>query len=532
MYEQPYILNSHGVPVFANGTGTFSNANQIKSIRILNLLLMETGEFQNQYFRPYMTDSTAMSLRELGNQIDSTPKLTATGLAQLTNQYIQPSAIPGSPVRIVNGWNSKRFRYILRISFSDDLAETEEIITGYTDIMDVSMSNHVNPDTTFFVSSIIPLKKITLGNGINQTSRISPLDPSHVYSKEHHMDGNASGIFTLTPKSVLTQLRVNSYDYDHGELNNTTNEILYPTASLLDNNNPGRYAAKIFNRYQNVSMQNNQSLIALNRNDVLTETSAGLNDPNITLDLFMNTLYNQIHGDVSRAWFSLRELMQVDPSLDNVIQVVFKNKDPAYNRAMMPSGFDTNHVGGSDYETQMAINIANILPSIMMDFGIVFIDFSATNNNIALKSDILIQNVLSIGGETVDLSPYKQAIMSRIYDELITVVSQRGQIVYDLTVSCSLTGETYINASYNGQAYVPYLIPTFASSLFDPTLTTNRQDVNNMATGIDAVFGVIDSSSKLNPMSQRGSTVYDSRSWGGDNTVAQVGPLHDSVTSM
>lgn len=529
--NQP-LLNAQGMPIYPGQTGTFQES--LRQIKVLNLFLLQVGQYTNQYFRPYQPNVTYASVKELEYELNRTAKFTATGLAQLSNQYIQPSATPGQNVQIINGWNSFRYRFIMRIAFISDMATSEEIITGYTDMDDISQqTQQLNPDMCFFINSIIPLKKIILGNGVNNTTHIAAMQPAHVYSKEHHIDGNLSGIYTLTPESVITQMRVNNFAFDQSEIRNTANEIVYPSTSLMENNNPGRYISKVLNRYQNVTLENNQSIGMLNDNDVLSETMSGLYEPPITKDLFMNTLFNQMHGAFNKAWFSWKDINKVDHYVDQVTTVVRKNHEPVYNKlnnphlnqmlAPMQDPTGMQHLGGSDYDTQMALNISNVLPSIMMDFGIVHMQFSSTNNRIDGKADTFIGAITTLGGSDVDMSIYRPAIIGRINDELISIISQKGMINYEINVSCDVAGDTFINASYNSAPFTPFLIPSFASSLFDPILTTNKQDISNMVQGFTGMFDMISNAAKTNMKIK--SVEFDNRNWGGDGTTPVVSDI-------
>ena len=75
-----------------------------------------------------------------------------------------------------------------------------------------------------------------------------------------------------------------------------------------------------------------------------------------------------------------------------------------------------------------------------------------------------------------------------------------------------------VQISFNGGPMVPYIIPTFASSVFLPTLTTDYSDLDKLSRGMSGIWDVVNDaldmkfgskSTSFNHISTTPNSVYD-----------------------
>lgn len=457
--------------------------------RIERLLICEVHAQNNQYLRPYTVDSSYDVVRQLENVIVQPGNVTPQALATVPNGFLAPSATPHSLVNIVNGWDSRRFRFMMVVVFESNLTTSREIICGYTDHPGITaMGNHLDPNMVFYINSVVPMIRRVSSTQYGNIEQFLPSTPSHMIGLDQFGEvKRGSRLHLMTPQSVLNQMVTNTLDYGNS-VHDMSSDVNTASFSSRDNTNSLRYASKLFTNYKDEVISDMQSPVGMSERELLSKVR-GMSFEKLSTgtDQFINVI-NGVSGDGNRTWFQLKELLRVDPNVLNsqVTQVVMLE-----NRTI-PIEY-TQHVSGSDITTQMAVNISNVLPTIMLDYGLVKMSLSSTNNLIGGQIQTFITDMRSLSGSSYDLSHIVQPIINRINSELIPIISINNQVVYDIDIICELTGETTIMLSIENQEKIPFIVPTFADTLFNPIITDNKEQMNHVVNGIYNMFTTINS---------------------------------------
>lgn len=484
---------------------------------IKRLLICETIPYHEQYFRPYQVSATADVINDIQNNImmSSETNIPTSAIATFSSQIVMPSAAPSVIAPIVNGWSEKRFRFLMEVVWENSFATTSEIISGYTDhlgYIDQNGRAFLDPHMDFYINSLIPI------NIVSQEGRYGRSFNYHIESANNPIStfgmGDQSGqIFNMSPMNVASNMMTKTWDNHDAIWDGATSVRQYPSLSNISNANSLRYTGKMLNTFREVGLDSSVGYGGIATRDAFGEVRGRVHEHSFTNDKFI-ALLGSYTGDPNRTHFTWQELQSIDPNvvLDEVTKVLKRNQ--------MNSNIDVmgmNHVAGANYETIMAVNISNILPSLMLDYGITSLSFSSTNSNIGGQTTTLIESAQSFS-TAMDLTPYLPAITSRINQELIPVVSMQNQQVYTLSVACELMGSTMVQISFNGGPMVPYIIPTFASSVFLPTLTTDYSDLDKLSRGMSGIWDVVNDaldmkfgskSTSFNHINATPNSVYD-----------------------
>ena len=469
-----------------NQQSQFPQSFELRGIRIAKLLICEVLGYTNQYLRPYQTSVTREVTNQIIEQVSRPGNLSSSSLAQMTSSFLSPSSTPGSKVNIVNGWNEKRFRFMMEVVFSNDLSESSEIVCGYTDYPGISpYSQSLDPEMVFFINSITPMNRVRIDRVNGSIVQHVPSHPSHLVARDQFAENNVS-YNKMTPESIMNKLTTMTYDYG-GEIHDLSGEVGIVSFSQRNNANPGRFASSIISTFKDEILTSNQGYAPISPRETLSNARNNLQEPlSIATNKFLDIMY-RMTGNRDVSYFRYKDLMRIDPMVndDRITQVVMKDMSKS-----IPLDYHS-HVAGADINTQMAINIANILPTIMMDYGIVNLSLLSTNQVLGNGIQTIITNIHTLTGATMDMSPYLQTIINRINNEMINIVSQNNQVIYDLNVTCDVTGDTYIEIGFNGQQPFPYFIPTFADVLFNPIITDKHSDMMNVVHGFNGVLNLV-----------------------------------------
>lgn len=458
----------------------------IKEYGIKQFVLQRTGTYNDQYRRPYNTVLDHSTQQQLVDTITNTPGLTASHLAEASNQFMQPSATPESMIVIPNGWGTERIRFLLAITTTDHMGNVNnEHVVGYTDYSGVSNNLNIDPDMIFHINaiSITQTTMVRTPMGNQYSNRL--IDTSHILSDTNYSNAfNPNQMFNLAPENVFNRMNVldmtaglNEYDSDSFLVDTTG--ILNQTAvkSKRSNNIIPVYAATMFNSYTN-ALQNHQYDV----NSARSEASGLARSDPARNDTFMNWL--QKNGSMQRNnMFRYRDLENFCNNVRNVTIVV---PTDVYNDTRHRVG-STSDWHGSDINTVFATSISQSVPSYMLDYSINKIRLFSTNMDFTGRINTTFSDVKSFS-DGPDMPHRLEAFKAKLESELIRGLTYNGQISYQLELTVDLLGETFIRLSVNGSAFIDYVCPSFADGLMSPVVTNNKNVLDTLVNDFDMIF--------------------------------------------
>lgn len=458
-----------------------------KSLNIRRFILQETGTYNDQYLRPYNTNLDGRMQTELLETIAERPKVAASDIAVIANQFIRPSATPEAIITIPNGWSTKRIRFFLDIESTDYIGnKMHEYVVGYTDVPGVSQSLFIDPDMTFHINAISITRDIVNRTPLGNQISTNLIDTSHVLCNNNYVDSfSGSKTFGMLPENIFT--RMDTMDLNDGATSINPNDFVYDTSGILN-----RSAIKS-NRRNNIVPQYTSNILSAYMTSLTDEAydvsktrelaSTLVRSDSTRSDTFMSFLKSR--GDLStNSVFKLRDLEALDPNVPNVTNVIPTNAGYANN--LHQSGM-TASWAGSDMTTLFATSLSQAVPSYMLGYTINKIhlfstnmDFSNTMNTTVVKCNAF--------NEGPDLQNRIVALISKLENELLRGLTYNAAIAYSLEMSVDLLGETWIKISLNGEPITDYVCPSFADGLMSPVITQNEQVITSIASDFDNVL--------------------------------------------
>lgn len=454
------------------------------------MLLCPMPGYRDQFIRPMQLNLSGQVLNNIGNYVNQPGVVTASGIANNVPNLFLPSLDPTVRAGISGGWGESRFIYLLEMVWDDGYSVSSNIISGYTDYLGGTTPGTYDPNMTFYINTVTPIRVQTIKTATNVYQRPVVEGSNYVVSNDRN-SGNA-GLFNMTPGVVANSLVNDTYDFGGQTIDSGAMVNSMLSLSTVNNTSPARYMTNMLNSFKNVIIDDNISPMGgrgqLGR---FSEVRSNLNEASFVEDRFLHHLGN-VTGEYTRSWFTLRELASMVPEQDiyygnTIIEV--KRKD------IFPLEYHS-YMNDSQMTTQQAVTIVNTLPSIMMDYAITELAFDATNELTGLnvrrdESEVVIKGIKSFS-ESLDMGPYLHQIENKIKAELVPIISNNHASRFVAKIDCRLMGDTTIWINLNGAGNTPYVIPTFASSTYMSTLTPNYQDIKNLSNGLNVIMGQMD----------------------------------------
>lgn len=484
-----------------------SNAGKTKNMRITQLVIIETGTYNQQFLRPYTMDVRADTMDLLKNTIQDAPTIASSTLAGISSQFFRPEVAPESQIIIPNGWNQKRFRFFLQVEYEKyDLLHQENIL-GYTEYDGIStQTNAIDEQMRFFVNSISTLRTsvIATANGLSQTRTVT--GSSQVLDDNNWQPGrnniyNTAPSFHLRPQDLFqvmsTSLERESLNLSGGNLIDarimTSNE---PVLSRRKNNLGATYTSTMINGFL---AANNDMMGTVD--DISNSAMGYVRDDAIIQDAFLSKL-RSLAGTQTSA-FTIRDLMSIDPNVTHVKKII--HLKPA-ERATVHQIGQTADWGDVTIETQYATILSQSIPSLMMDLGLVKAIIVSHNSTVNGIPETTLQDIKSFANQ--NLTVPARTLITNIDHIVVRDISYNNQMQYSFVATVDLMGESVFRISVNGGPFIDYCMPSFADATLTPVTTMN----NNRVYDISQQFNTLLSNLGVGDMYQEGIIAADTAS--------------------
>ena len=472
-------------------------------MRVLQMILIETGTYEDALIRPYTTNLSQENnavelLREATNygQI-----VTPSVIAGLASSVLTQTANPEGICAIPNNWTERRLRFFMEIEMnSTNMTRNRQLITGYTDYVGYSnlTGGNVNfdPRMQLYINNSVLLRDSMFTDSTGARAfRSTVADDSQILSGGFaaNMQGqiqDSHNTFALRPEDLMGVQAANLQVMQRGG-----GEVWDTRASMVqgarkshrDNGIASRYLAKsltaLGQAYSNTDVENEPSSAVFN------QAFGAVQEQKMYHDNFFATLNNrtQYQQTGSVSWGEMCQLFQ---GMDDVATLVrpgsTQQVSEQYQRGQM------EHWYGTTTETLFASRLMAAVPGIMIENMMTRAFFTATNRT--QNGQFVIQfGEDSVAGFTngIDLSGFMTRFESTLIQEVLATLTQNSLIDIDLSMFVNVMGETRISVSIGGAPYVDYAAPSFCDALFSPVVTLNAQSIANIGDDINRLVSFI-----------------------------------------
>lgn len=457
-------------------------------IKVLALQMFETGVYNDMVIRPYSSTLDGSAVHAFQETTLGGSRLTPDALAGVAGQIVRPTAQALGRANVVNGWDTRRLRFMLAIEQQDFAGASQiQYLTGYTDEVGVSHSRALNPNMRLYFNSSVLTRRVMM-----QTA-YGPQYMQNVNTATQLLRGGYSPSFngfetglnaveaSMRPFDVFTILQSAQADpYGHFskyDLRSTFAEGIKKNS--YKNNSAPTYLSGMFTELEKGyaaadSADDVQSvysrIIDGQRSEVL------YNDP------FLSAAARQT-SFLEGGSITYGELCALCPGIDDIVDVhVFGD----VQRTGTNFREHSEHWHGSNNETVLATILSHSVPAAMVDLMLTKVGFTATNRTLNGALEVKISGAQTFA-EGLDLSPYLQAFLVKLEGEVFRDLTLNG--IIDFYVDCvfSLVGDSVINISVAGGPVTPFRIPSFCDATFAPVVTNSIDSVAYLAHDIEAL---------------------------------------------
>lgn len=493
----------------------------VSKVNVVRLILQETGTYNIQYYRPYSINVTPQSVNQLIKRVEhsmyTNGNLTASAISGMGEELVAPQASPQAPVAIPQGWTNKRLRFVLEIAITNSLGvQSIYYVQGYTNHFGVSSGGHIDPNMLFYINSVFQLSR-TLRNtptGAQYSDRI--VDCSHLLVAPNVLDPAANySLFTIQPVDLFSYMQINVQNsgmnaYDgYGDMAGMAggDTIVLDTrlmsstdffkSSQRKNNAPLEYlTSTINNGVMGLSINDaTEGFISAHHNAISQSRGFAEADENSMKNSEFISLLNQKNYQTANqisSIFTLSQLANIDPNLPAVTN--YLHLSPEHQAQLHQTGL-TAHWTGSDKTTQIAVILANAVPTIMSQCLISQIHVRSTNCMLAGQITTQILNAKSLSNSV--LVNMFEVFKQRLEKEIIFDFTIGNQIPYELDLRSDMFGETTISLKLDQDPEVVYVVPSFCDSLISPIANVDPNRIQKEAMSaellIDSVFSACNS---------------------------------------
>lgn len=458
---------------------------------IKQLLFCPTGTYNDQFLRSfYLGDNVDTQKLSMMQELTRNGKVINAGvLSGIGGQILKPSADLTHQVQIANGFGEQRLRFMMEVHSRAMGADLITYVTGYTNYPGYHRVDSLNvvfdPNMKLYFDKTVSVQHVSNGVG---GFRSSVIDSSHLLFGEYNPSFNAgqeSVAMSIRPEDIFSVLEISSQTggdyYSDGRL---VFADLMPKKSSLTNEMPGHYAAKVLSNYRDsvVNGMGGMGTMPDAMQYAIGNVAEGVINEDPLFHAICRTLNFAEDGSITYG-----ALCTVSPGLDTVAALT--GGESKYVHALHQRGTSADW-NASNMETLAATAMAIQVPAIMADLLLTGIAFIATNDTFGGEYDVQVKNYQAFA--KFDMTSYIQTFQQRLITSVLQSLSQNRQVKFHITAMIDMHGETRINVSMQGGHMYEYCNPTFASALFAPVMSYNKEQVFGLVKDFEQIARNLD----------------------------------------
>ena len=466
------------------------------NVSIVEFGLIQTGTYQDQYYRPYSVSNSPHNANLLRETTHDGNIINMSDLEKIASSIITPQANTEGVANVPNGWNCRRFCFFMRVIEESKIntgTTTERIFLGYTDNSDASM-NHLDPAMRIYFNSEMTVNTtlrpspsgmmLPLSRVMSSTQIVQPSDMMGINSG---YGGQGNQIFLIRPEDTFYQSHnqtvVNALQQNNA-ISGGVSEVFddrgvtsrggHFRLTHRDDNSSSRYLKRTLDGYNKAVRETTRLTEGLLDRDLLFTNAANeVRTPNIATIDFFNILKLEC-GYLEQGFVTYGDLCAVFPTLDSLTTFTMDNGQSI--RQMGNSSESANWNGGEGYDIAVSM-LAQVVPSIMMDNFIRQIDFTVQPGNgygqyiINVDKDRvrLVSNNLPTDVQLKHIEEFKR----RLQVDVLNAITYNGQLYCRIAMNTNIQAESVIMIEYDSEPARRYVAPTFSDGLFTPVATLN-----------------------------------------------------------
>lgn len=457
-------------------------------IYVEELIIAESGTYQDQFLRPYKTEIRGDLLDRIDERFQKSKRFTPSILAQIANQFMVPDMNPRGVIEVPAGWSERRGRFILTLEIHIGTGDKmKQVVMGYTNSVGFTTRN-VDHDMEFYVNNTFMLQERKIPNGRGGYQSVyMPSHASDVLSDRDNAGLRRRGdkLYTMRPEDIYSALDAEQtleLVDDVTDLRTTLSKNAVKSAN--SNRIGSRYMSKVLDSRRKAidNMEYGNSVLDVNA------TAQGYVQESYTSDdVFLRAISNIRGTSTTVDNFTFDDLLKMDPEADRRTETKLFDE---LSRDMTMFSQQSNQLDGQEREDQIAALVQIAVPALMMETGLHAINFQIHNQGTEGGFIFIPTDAKSLV-QDVDLTWFVDQFEERLIDELMYPITADDRYDIGLQVKCRVFGEVDFTLFYGGQDMGRYVFPCFCNSLTSPILTDNRKDIRDTSRHFNDLFDEI-----------------------------------------
>lgn len=473
-------------------------------IKIVEFILIQTGSYKDQFLRPFNVEVGPNQTNQLLEVTNGGQSLDINNIEQVASQIIVPKAQTEGISHIPNGWDCRRFSFIMRVIEEPKFQQgstVERVFYGYTDNSDAT-KNYLDPQMRIYFNS-----ELTISTTMRHNPQGIPLPHSRVLSASQiispmDMAGPNTGTNGIFGDSIYLVRPEDAFNYNHdvsttqalarnGAIDGNVEEM-FDTRSMSSLG--GQF--KLNNRYDNSAsrylqraLQGYEHGLRESRDDhdgnvigdsILTSATSRVKNQEMHQIDFFNILKEDC-GYLEQSFVRYGDLCGVFSGLDSITQYTM---DDGSSIRRLSTTQNVENWNGGEYHNIAPAMLAQVVPSIMMENFIRMVNFTVVSGNgygeyfidVNKNSVKMVTNNMPDDRVVFHINEFKR----RLVVDVLNYITQNNQVYCSIGMDSNLLGESVIDIALDSEPVTRYVAPTFSDGLFTPVATRDIDMRNNV----------------------------------------------------
>lgn len=321
------------------------------TIYVEELILIESGTYNDQHLRPYVTEVSGGLIDQVEKRFSKSRRFTPAILSSIANQFMVPDYHTRGVIEIPHGWSTRRGRFILTLELKIGTGDKlRQVIMGYTNHVGFTTRN-VDPDLEFYVNSTFMLSEQTVRTGSGYRRIWMPTGTNDVLSDRENagLRRRSEELFTMRPEDVYSALdaeQTHELVDDVTDLRTTLSKAA--VKSRTSNRISSRFMGRVLSSRQKAIENAEYGGSVL---DINASAQGYAAESFATDDLFLRRISAVQGSNLTLDHFTFGDLERIDPDADDRTETMLLDNEA---KAITAYDRDTRELGGQEEEDQVA----------------------------------------------------------------------------------------------------------------------------------------------------------------------------------
>jgi len=388
-------------------------------------------------------------------------------MTKVAPDLVRYSAAPAEEIMIPYGWATERLSFEIIVETGDAHGVYRSIVKGFTDKFEMSYANRLDPQTNFFVDSVINTSRsINPATGAMSQERItsaySVMTDPLTGMDNLMMDMERMQHVAIRPEDVIMGIAAHNANLTEGLAHSVLHGISSnATPAKVKDLNPMNNVGEVLS---SLSTQMNDTDFQADPTNSVMEALSHSVEYRVDDQPFFKRL-SQVMHTARVGQFSLSELYQAFGDISHLTTMI-QRSDGVFS-------MDGDSSGTISTEAALANMFMDASLSYLRKYGIVDIGFTVSNLTMDGSTSIMMISAPGTNVEALNIS----ALATRALDEIAAFafpLITSNKYAVSITLNVSKT-DAIVSIEFEGRQMEQFSFPLLAYSLSAPIIGTQHE---------------------------------------------------------